>query len=231
MQVHDEKARAQAFLELAREMERRYEDEEKRSLAQERPGGDVATVQQGTVNDTLPAVDSGAERPRFFGQSLPVAAASFVQNSGKPLTEAEILEGLIAGGIKMVSAKPLANLRFALRRRPDLLRYDGGKWHAVIDVTTLPLPPTGAVPNRAPDQHLRKTMEGMAAARERGVVGGRRPMFDDAERNRVFALLADGKSVREVSQEAGVSRSLIYNWIRAKAAKEADREGAFSNED
>lgn len=218
-QLHTEKQRIETFLELADEIARRYQTEAAHGLATVTSGPVPPEVQETTesVNTTgglLPAV----ERPRFFGQSLPVAAASLIQISGKPLTENEILEGLEDGGVKMVSGKPLANLRFALRRRPDLVRYEGGKWHALADVTTLPPPPTGAVPNRSPEQHLRKTMEGLAAAKERGVIGGRRPTFNAAQRERVFALLAEGKSVAEVADAVGASKSLIYLWRRnAKA--------------
>ncbi len=220
--IQHEKLRIQTFLDLAQEMASRFASGSASTsiqpveVSQPVPNQGANSVDKTGIGGTVPT-----ERPRFFGQSLPVAAASLIQDRGQPLTETEILEGLEAGGLKMVSVKPHVNLRFALRRRPDLVRYEDGKWHTVVDVTTVPLPQTGAVSNRSPEMHLLKTMEGMANARERGVIGGRRRIFDAEQRERVFALRSAGKSATEISKAVGVSKSLIYLWLRNAQSEEA----------
>lgn len=60
--------------------------------------------------------------------------------------------------------------------------------------------------------HLReRTIEGLAAARARGRVGGRRPSLSTSDKKAALAMLRDPSiSVGEVAYTLGVSRSTLY---------------------
>lgn len=60
----------------------------------------------------------------------------------------------------------------------------------------------------------RKTRSGLAAARERGRVGGRPPLSADTRRV-ILSRHADGESIRQISREIGVSVGAVHKTITA----------------
>lgn len=74
-----------------------------------------------------------------------------------------------------------------------------------------------------------RTQAGLAAARARGRVGGRRPSLDDKQIREIRALLRDPDiTVTDVAQRYGVSRTTIYNAVGGPVRP--DREAASAIE-
>jgi DNA invertase Pin-like site-specific DNA recombinase len=63
---------------------------------------------------------------------------------------------------------------------------------------------------------IERTKAGLAAAKARGRVGGRRRIFTDKQRDAALAVLRAGGSVPEAAKAAGCSPSLVYQRIRAE---------------
>lgn len=61
--------------------------------------------------------------------------------------------------------------------------------------------------------HRAATLNGLAAARARGVVGGNRTVWVNGREEQAKLLLAQGISPTTVSAEVGVSRSAIYRFM------------------
>ena len=61
-----------------------------------------------------------------------------------------------------------------------------------------------------------RTLAGLAAARARGRVGGRHPILNGRQREAVLSLMRNRDvSINDISQQFGVSRSTLYNILRA----------------
>lgn len=61
------------------------------------------------------------------------------------------------------------------------------------------------------DRLIERTHAGLAAARARGRIGGRKPKIGDKERNEIAILLANPRmTVKDVAARYGVSRTTIY---------------------
>jgi DNA invertase Pin-like site-specific DNA recombinase len=57
-----------------------------------------------------------------------------------------------------------------------------------------------------------RTLAGLAAARARGRVGGRRPVLDPKRQRAALAMMKDREmSISEIAMHFGVSRSTLYN--------------------
>ncbi|MDH6240128.1 recombinase family protein [Aurantimicrobium minutum] len=59
-----------------------------------------------------------------------------------------------------------------------------------------------------------RTMDGLAAARARGKVGGRKPSLSNSQKAEVVKLFQEMRSVEEISELFRVSRPTIYRVIR-----------------
>ena len=172
-----------------------------------------------------PSVSDAQKASPFFGKSLAEAGATLVSMAGRPLSDQEIVEGLVAHDMKLVSRQPVANLRLALRRRTDLVRNEGGKWHLVA-LPTGSNTPSGCMPNRDPTNHLAQTMKGLAAARERGVKGGRHPIFSPeivAEAQRL--MREEGLSPYAAGKRLGIKPSTVAKWKQAMKPETAVGKG------
>ncbi|MFM1786417.1 MAG: hypothetical protein RL228_367 [Actinomycetota bacterium] len=55
-----------------------------------------------------------------------------------------------------------------------------------------------------------RTKDGLAAARARGRVGGRKPVMNSARSETARAMYADGKPVSQIAEVLGVSRPTVY---------------------
>jgi len=142
------------------------------------------------------------------------------------MNEEEIMDGLRAAGVPMVSVNPVVNFRMAARRRPDLLFTKSGYWYREApNESELNSPPsTGCVPNRDRELHMAKSLEGLALARARGVIGGRRSTVPPGTQEKALQMVApveeggEGLTVREAAAQLGISRPMIYKMIaKAKA--------------
>jgi DNA invertase Pin-like site-specific DNA recombinase len=60
---------------------------------------------------------------------------------------------------------------------------------------------------------VRKTKNGLEAARVRGRVGGRRPVVDDDKRTVIFARRAKGESLNKIAAAVGVSKGTVHNTL------------------
>jgi DNA invertase Pin-like site-specific DNA recombinase len=65
-----------------------------------------------------------------------------------------------------------------------------------------------------------RTMDGLAAARARGRVGGRKPKMNPAKVNTAQSMYEKGISITEISQAIGVSRPTIYRFLENTKSKE-----------
>jgi DNA invertase Pin-like site-specific DNA recombinase len=68
-----------------------------------------------------------------------------------------------------------------------------------------------------------RTVAGLAAARQRGRIGGRRPILHGAKLEAAKKLLDDGTPVRDVAKVVGCSRATLYRHIPAKADPDAPK--------
>ena len=68
----------------------------------------------------------------FYGKSIAEAGAVLLERYGRPMNEEEIMDGLRAAGVPMVSINPVVNFRMAARRRPDLLFTKSGYWYRAV---------------------------------------------------------------------------------------------------
>lgn len=61
---------------------------------------------------------------------------------------------------------------------------------------------------------VERTKAGLAAAKARGRVGGRRTVLTDEKEAQARSLFAEGKTAAEVAEAIGVSKSSIHKWRR-----------------
>jgi DNA invertase Pin-like site-specific DNA recombinase len=62
---------------------------------------------------------------------------------------------------------------------------------------------------------VRKTRNGLEAARSRGRIGGRRPVVDDDKRAVILARRQRGESIRTIAAGVGVSVGVVHNTLAA----------------
>ncbi|MDT0306146.1 recombinase family protein [Streptomyces sp. DSM 44917] len=73
---------------------------------------------------------------------------------------------------------------------------------------------------------VRKTKNGLEAARARGRVGGRRPVVDDDKRAAIFSRRARGQSIREIAAGVGVSVGVVHKTLTAATGDKAEKASA-----
>ena len=165
----------------------------------------------------------------FYGKPLAEAGALLLSLAGHSMNEQEIVAGLMSAGVPMASTNAVVNFRMAARRRPDLLFTRAGRWYLAESSAEEPAPvATGCVPNRSREDHIAKSLEGLALARARGVIGGRRSSIPEETRREAERLLApvadggEGLSANEVIKRLSMPRSTVYKIASSlKAAKKS----------
>jgi DNA invertase Pin-like site-specific DNA recombinase len=70
---------------------------------------------------------------------------------------------------------------------------------------------------------VERTQAGLAAARQRGRVGGRRRRMTPGKLESARALLAGGMPPKEVAHNLGVSVPTLYRWLPAGAREHTER--------
>lgn len=63
---------------------------------------------------------------------------------------------------------------------------------------------------------VRKTKNGLEAARKQGRIGGRRPVVDDDKRAAIFARRARGESIRTIAAGVGISVGVVHKTLTAE---------------
>ncbi len=71
---------------------------------------------------------------------------------------------------------------------------------------------------------VRKTKNGLEAARKRGKVGGRPRVIDDDKRTVVLARREKGESIREIAAATGVSVGAVHKVLAEQVAAELQKE-------
>jgi len=66
------------------------------------------------------------------------------------------------------------------------------------------------------DQTIARTEAGLAAARARGRIGGRKPSLNEAQANQVKALYDARTTVTCIAKTMGVSRQTVYRYLEAQ---------------
>ena len=157
----------------------------------------------------------GPESP-FYGKSLPECAVIVIREAGKALTEEEIVDGLKAGGVQIVSKMPQMNVRRSMARRPDILYNKNRKWAVIetpIDGDKLP---QRRVVNNFTEAHAESTRNGIEAAKARGVAWGR-PMIITPEKEQVIVeMRSRDLPAIEIAKAVGVSRTAYFNYLKER---------------
>ena len=74
-----------------------------------------------------------------------------------------------------------------------------------------------------------RTQAGLTAARARGKMGGRPPLLDNRQINRMMELYDEAKStVAEICKIYGISRPSFYNYLKNRRAENAAKELAMA---
>jgi hypothetical protein len=157
----------------------------------------------------------GPDSP-FYGKSLPECAVIIIRQAGRALTEAEIVEGLRAGGVQIVSKMPQMNVRRSMARRPDILYTKNKKWAVIetpIDGEKLP---QKRVVNNFTTSHAESTRIGIAAAQARGVTVGRAPVITPEKEKMLLEMRSQRLQANEISKALGVSRTTYFNYLKEK---------------
>ena len=83
----------------------------------------------------------------------------------------------------------------------------------------------GALAEFERDLIKERTQAGLTAARKRGRLGGRPPLLDNRQINRMLELYAEGKStVAEICKICDISRPSFYNYLNKRKREEALKE-------
>jgi hypothetical protein len=151
---------------------------------------------------------------RFYGKPLPECAVIVIREAGRALTEEEIVDGLRAGGVQIVSKMPQMNVRRSMARRPDILYTKNRKWAVIetpIEGDKLPMK---RLVNNFTDVHAESTRSGIEAAKARGVAWGRSPSITPEKEHVLLQLRREGVQPTEISKAIGVSRTTVFNYLK-----------------
>lgn len=142
---------------------------------------------------------NGASRPEL--EKL----LSEILREGDTLTVTELSRLGRSTGAVIALANDLAERKIGLRvlnLGTDITTPAGKAVYGIIAV----------VAEMERDLLIERTMSGLAAARARGRVGGRKPSMSKRQISDAKDLLAEKKSVSEVARQFGVSRQTIYRF-------------------
>lgn len=166
-----------------------------------------------TATGSFPKLD---ESSPMYGKSVPEAAVYLINQAKRPLTAKEIVKRMQDLGVVFTMPDPIMSANLSLNKRKNLVtRLKGGKWSIkeTVQHDKEVWTNTGCVKRLSDDEHYEKTLAGLAAARARGVRGGRRPVMVNGKDEKARELLQQGIPPTKVAQEIGISRSAIYRFI------------------
>jgi hypothetical protein len=210
-------AAAQAKLATVEAAAQAFQDYLKVAAPHEPPAPPVAPAPEmpGGAADAAPnALTPGHP---LYGKSLAEAGAVLIEAAGRPMTEEEIVAGMRDAGIPETSRNPTVNFRMSARRRPDILVYGDGMWRLAASEGAEPRSvASGCIPNRSREFHMAQSLAGLAAARARGVKGGRKPTIPPDAGENLRRLIApkeaggEGLSPRQAAFRLNISPSTAY---------------------
>ena len=157
----------------------------------------------------------GPDSP-FYGKPLPECAVVVICEAGRALTEEEIVAGLRAGGVQIVSNKPEMNVRRSMARRPDILQMVNKKWVVIETPMDLENLPKKLSVNNFTRTHAESTRSGIEAAKARGVTWGRTPVITPEKEAMIYELRSQGLYANEIVKTIGVSRGAYFRYLREK---------------
>jgi len=157
----------------------------------------------------------GPDSP-FYGKPLPECAVIVIRQARKALTEEEIVAGLRAGGVQIVSNKPEMNVRRSMARRPDILQTVNKKWVVIETPTDIENLPKKLSVNNFTPTHAESTRSGIEAAKARGVAWGRTPVITPEKEKMIHELRSEGLYANEIYKIIGVSRGALFRYLREK---------------
>jgi DNA-binding CsgD family transcriptional regulator len=67
------------------------------------------------------------------------------------------------------------------------------------------------------DQNTIRQLDGIAAAKQRGVYAGRKPALTDEQARRLRERAAAGERKSTLAKEFGISRQTVYSYLRGEA--------------
>ena len=170
----------------------------------------------------------GPDSP-FYGKPLPECAVIVIRQAGRALTEEEIVAGLRAGGVQIVSNKPEMNVRRSMARRPDILQTVNKKWVVIETPTDVENLPKKLSVNNFTPTHAESTRSGIEAAKARGVTWGRTPVITPEKEAMIHELRSQGLYANEIVKTIGVSRGAYFRYLREKGLTK--QYGAHDNEE
>jgi hypothetical protein len=157
----------------------------------------------------------GPDSP-FYAKPLPECAVIVIREAGRALTEEEIVAGLRAGGVQIVSNKPEMNVRRSMARRPDILKTVNKKWEAIETPAQVENLPQMLPVNKFTASHAESTRNGIEAARARGVAFGRTPVITPEKEKTIHELRSEGLYANEIYKIIGVSRGALFRYLKEK---------------
>ncbi len=153
---------------------------------------------------------------KFYGKPLPECAVVVIREAGRPLTEEEILVGLRAGGVQIVSQQPLLNVRRSMARRNDILYTKNRKWAVIETPIDSEQMPKGQAVNKFSKAHAESTRNGIEAAKARGVAWGRSATITPEKEKVIAELRSLGMQAKEIIEAIGVSRTTYFNYLKER---------------
>jgi hypothetical protein len=157
----------------------------------------------------------GPDSP-FYGKPLPECAVIVIRNAGKALSETEIVEGLRAGGVQIISNDPGRNVRRSMLRRPDILQVVEKKWVVIETPVSIENLPQKCLVNNFSEKHAQSTRSGIEAAKARGVAWGRTPVLTPDKEETLLAMRQDGCNANEICELLEISRGTYFKYLSGK---------------
>lgn len=166
----------------------------------------------GITNAAFNEISVEAGESPFEGLTKPQMAKETLCLSQKPMTTREILDFWIKNGRAPKGSNREASVRKSLREREkspgDVLHLGGGKWglrewHTPDEVQEIMDRVAGKDLGRARDheEHVKKTVEGIRKAQEKGVYVGAPPKITPEQWDLAVCMADSGESLREIHRQ------------------------------
>ena len=167
-------------------------------------------------------------REGFRAKSIADAAIVLLTIHGSPLTEREMVDGLLIGGVTLTTSKPVTNLRFSLFKKAKetnaIRLLPGSRWALStwdnVEGVKHPNASNVSLATKSVD-HIENSRRGLQAAQERGVKLGRPVLYPPETKHAAIKLMNEGMTIRETSRRLGVNSTTIAKWRLADSEPDA----------
>jgi len=172
----------------------------------------------------------------FYGMGMGDASVKQLDISGRPMSPREIAAAFSQAGFEIASEDPPSKISSALADRAkstssDVVRVERGKWGLrrwyTADQLAMIEASLGGTPTRDADLHLAKSMQGMEAARARGVRLGRASIWTSAKLAEAVRIAQAEPDIgmQEMAKRLGCSKTAFYNKFPRGAAQLLEEYG------